>query len=181
MIPGWNNLTGLGSQFRDSVQQDPWVAINLLDDVVTAKSAKNALFFAPVVAYEAAKAPRGEKVGTFGSGAISLAAMPGLGWLATRGLQMVAPTLGGPVGWVAATVGSIALAGYSSSWLRTTAHRGLRYLHNHERDLRRLEMGGNFVDTRNTSLLRQRAVSDMSSAFGNARSFLGREGAFLHR
>jgi hypothetical protein len=181
MTTAWNTVTGLGGQFRTAVQNDPWLAVNLLDEVVSYKNAKNSLLFAPLIAYDTARAPEGDRVATFGSGAASLASFPAMAAAANWGLKLIAPTLGGPVGWVVATVGSIALASYGNSWLQGSAHRQLRRLHDRERNQRRLEMGGNFIDTQNASLLRQRAVNDMSSAFGNARSFLGREGAFLHR
>lgn len=172
------------SSFRQSLLTDPWTAVNVLDDVVTYKNPRNALLFSPVVAFETARAPQGDKISTFVAGGAGIASTVGFGALATRGLRLIAPTvpvLSGPIGWVAVTVGSILFASTAGSWLRETTQRGLRYLHDHEREMRRLEFGGDFRDSANAASLRQRAIRDMSGSFSNARSFIGREGMFMHR
>jgi hypothetical protein len=107
--------------------------------------------------------------------------MPAAAWGTTAALRTVGFTLGGPIGGLAVTAAGIFLAQYPQAFLRNSVSRTLRTLKNNERSLRRLELGGNYLDTQTNAAWRQGAVRDMGSAFQNARSYLGREGMFLHR
>lgn len=157
---------------------NPWTAMNLADDVV---GTQNAWVMSPFVAYQAARAPLGDKVDSFVSGAAALAALPSMASATTWALRLVAPTLGGPIGAITVGLAGILISGEANSWLRNSVHRSLRRLREDERHVYRLEMGGWYSDNGVAQAMRYGALAEMSGAHQTARTYLGREGAILHR
>src|SRR5206468_6046888 len=134
------------------------------------------------VAYQTATAERGDKVPTFGAGTAALASLPLAGKLATsRWALRFLGIGGGPVGWAGGFLLSVFAGSLASDIVHTSVYRTLRTLKSIERDRIRLEMGGRYHETLTNWAWRAKAAQEMSGSFAAARSYLGNEGAFLHR
>ena len=158
-----------------SVAQDPYTAMNVLDDLV---GPSNARMLIPLVGFSAAKAQRGEKLATMASGTATLLAMPSTAWIASKGIAMVA---GGPVGFAANLIGVVLLTSKPNEMIRHSIYRGMRYLQSFDRRVRRLEMGGRYTDSETNQALRMSGVQEMSAALGASRRYLGNEAALMHQ
>jgi hypothetical protein len=173
MIGGF---AGFAAQQAHSMMNDPWAAIGILDDVVGAQNAK---ILMPLIAYSASKAQRGEKLAELASGSAGLLTFPTMTNLTTGALKLVAPTIGGPVAWLAVTVGGILFANEPNAWLRKSVFRSMRTLRGFDRQTRRLEAGGHYQDTKTAAAWRSSALREMSSTHQSARAYLGREAVLM--
>jgi hypothetical protein len=80
---------------------------------------------------------------------------------------VVVPGLGFPGGGVSQAIGD-------------KIGQGLQFLHDFDRNQRRLKTGGNYEDTEAAYTMRQAACNELSGSLLNARQWLGREGAMMH-
>jgi hypothetical protein len=161
-----------------NIRANPWKAMGVLDDVV---GAKNASVLLPFVGYAAGNAQRGERLPELAAGFAGLMSLPATADLTTHALKFLVPGLGGPMGFLVYTVGGILLSNYPNELLRQTVGRAMRVLSGTDRRVQRLEMGGGWKDSRQSAQLRQESLQDMSAAFQNTRTYLGREAALMHR
>src|ERR1017187_866263 len=58
--------------------------------------------------------------------------------------------------------------------------RPFQMLHDFDRNIRRLRMGGDYQDSEQAWTMRQAAVQEMSGSLMNARAWLGHEGRAMH-
>lgn len=127
---------------------------------------KGALPFIPLQAFgEAAFAPKGHKM----SGLIGGAAK-GVGFA-------VGDFLGS---WLAGPVGGLAL-GLVGDHLGGYVEQGVQMLHDFNRNVKHINMGGNYKDTEVAYTMRQRAAQEMGSSIMNARQWLGKESIYMHQ
>lgn len=171
-------FTGFAQNTASNFANNPWGAVGILDDVL---GAKNIPLLFPLVAYSAGKAQRGETLPELASGVAGLSTMPMMTSLTAGALRLIAPSLGGPVSFIAVNVAAILLSNKPNDWLRSSVFRKVRALSTFDRETRRLEMGGQYQDNQTNRAFRSAAIQEMSSAFQNSRSYLGREALFLHR
>ena len=64
--------------------------------------------------------------------------------------------------------------------IKNAVGKPIQALHDLGRNAHRLHTGGDYKDTQVAYTMRQAAAQEMSSSLLNARSYLGREAAFLH-
>ena len=120
-----------------------------------------AIFNIPLAAFSMASAPRGHAVS---AGAESLSM--GMGGL-LGGLMF------GPLGAIAGGV-------IADTYFAGQVGKAFQSLHDLDRNLHRLHMGGDYQDTQQNYTMRQAAVAEMSGSLMNARAWLGREGRAMH-
>lgn len=106
---------------------------------------------------------------------VGLVATEGLRFALAPALRFFAPILRGPGSKVAGAL----LGGYGALGLGKFAARSVRFMSNLDQNVRRIRMGGEYQDTATAQALRMAAARDMSSSFGSARRFLGREASYL--
>lgn len=127
---------------------------------------KGNIAFAPLAAIAgAAFAPKGHKM-SGAVGGVARAAAFALG-------DVVGTTIGGPVlGFV---VGSLTepLGGYVGD--------ALQMFSDYNKQIKHINMGGNYEDTRVAYTMRQRAAQEMGTSVMNARQWLGKEAALMHQ
>jgi len=133
----------------------------------------------PAMLYSAARAPRGEKVGTFAAVGSSLAVCPGAAGAAALTAAFL-PGIG-PVAAMAMPFVAAALAYTPASRLEQILRQGVRTFNQWEKSTRRLECGGDYRDTELASNQRRAAISEMNSALVPARRVLGQEALLMHR
>ena len=171
----YHGLHGFVSDAAHRLVDDPYTAMNVLDDIVTPANAR--LLF-PLVAFSAAKAQRGEKLATLASGVAWMTAMPTMGKLAG---MAIATAAGGPVSWGVKFLGTVLLTTKPGEDLQRGVYRGIRYLQSFDRRQRHLQMGGNYKDSETNQALRMSGIQEMSAALGASRRHLGNEAALLHQ
>lgn len=137
---------------------------------------EGSLLSLPIMALSTATAQRGEKAAAFASTASSLITFP-----ATMGAIGAAVSLIPGIGPGVATALSFLGAMYPSSKVDEGVNRAVRTYSRFGANVRRLEMGGDFVDSESAARSRMRAVQDMSAALINNRRYLGQEARLLHR
>jgi len=120
----------------------------------------------PIVAYEAGRAPVGEKLPAAEAAVTNMFVLPA----AKFGLGSL---IGGPLAGLAATF-------LPTAGLERRIYHGLRAFSTLDRRVRRLECGGDYKDTETARVLRLRAMSEMSGAMAPARRMLGREAELMH-
>jgi hypothetical protein len=125
------------------------------------------LFFAaPMIAYSAGHADRGEKLADVTAKSVSYVGIPAL-------TTMIGAMTGNPV------LG-LALGFLPTTGVEKSIYRGVRAFTEFDRKTRRLECGGRYEDSATAARLRMRSIQDMSGAVGSARRFLGNEALYLH-
>lgn len=120
-----------------------------------------AILNVPLAAFSMATAPRGHALS---AGAESLSM--GIGGL-------LGGVMFGPAGAIAG--GILADTGASRA-----VGKAFQALHDLDRNLHRLHMGGDYQDSEQAYTMRQAAVQEMSGSLLNARAWLGREGRAMH-
>lgn len=113
------------------------------------------------------------------------------GFTAARGHRMsgtiggVARTLSYALGDIAGSiVGGPALGlavGAVTEHIGGLVGEGVQMLHDFNRDLKHVNMGGNYDDTQLAYTMRQRAAQELGSSVMNARQYLGREALLMHQ
>jgi hypothetical protein len=122
--------------------------------------------YVPVIAYAAGHARHGEL--------LAETAAKTAGWALFPTAKMaVGAALGNPL------LG-LALQFVPTAGIEKSIYRGVRALNHLEQNIRRLECGGDYQDTKTAANLRLRGVREMSGALQPARRFLGQEAAFFH-
>lgn len=125
---------------------------------------------APLAAYSAARAERGEKL----SAAVGTSAFA---FLQPALAATFAVGLPAGIGWAAAPL----LALYPAYQLSGMASRQFRKFSKTAREVQRLEMGGDYRDSYSAYASRMQAMQDMTGTFQSARRWLGQEGRMMHR
>lgn len=116
-----------------------------------------------MAAYSAAKAPKGEKLGTF------TGRMTG---------DLIGATVGALMfGAPGAFAGTLLFGSKIGEGMQNTFSRSQSYLQRKNS----LEMGGRFYDFSAARTMRQAAVAEMSGSLLNARQYLGQEAAAMHQ
>jgi len=128
----------------------------------------------------AAAAEPGESVSTF-AGSMTGLATAGFGWgfgkaLGWRMFGALRFGLGPTFTYVTALAGLM-----GASEIGESVAKPIRFLQKLDHRMRRLEMGGDYVDTERAATMRQRAVQEMSGSLLNARSVLGQEALLMHQ
>lgn len=122
---------------------------------------------APLAAYSASHAHRGEQLGAaFGTAAFSCL-QPGL---AAAGVLAGVNPLLAPL-----------VALYPAYQLSGMAGRQYRKFSKTAREVTRLEMGGDYRDSYSAYATRQQAMQEMTGTHQSARRWLGQEGRLMHR
>jgi hypothetical protein len=135
------------------------------------------LVMAPIIGFQAALADRGEVLPTIVSEAAGVATYPFFSAI-TCGLLSAA--LPGFIGPFAASIGGMILAGEPDLWFVNRVNRAVRWTSALDRKITRIETGSRWKDSASAFEMRRAAVSDMSSAFGASRRFLGQESSYYH-
>lgn len=127
---------------------------------------KGVPYFAAIAGgIEAFTAPRGHKVGGFVKGVARTMAF-------TAG-DVLGTTLGGPlVGMLLGSVTEKAGAAFGDAF---------QAFSDFNKQVRHVNMGGNYEDTRLAYTMRQRAAQEMGTSVMNARTWLGKEAALMHQ
>lgn len=133
---------------------------------------------------------------------VGLSHLKGIGWFAA-GAGIVEGSLArrghkasGVVGGVARTlafgVGDVVgttIAGPVGGFILGSITEGVggkigdavQFFNDIDRNIRHINMGGNYEDTRAAYTMRQRAAQELGSSVMNARQWLGKEGALMHQ
>jgi hypothetical protein len=130
----------------------------------------------PMVAFELAKAKRGDLLPATAGAAVNMVSMPALTTAFASGLMLIpgiGPVAAGIVGAFAAT--------YPNARFQNFAARGVRQMTQVAQNVRRLEMGGQYQDTLAAQSARIAAVQEMNASAVATRRFLGQEAVFYHR
>jgi hypothetical protein len=127
---------------------------------------KGALPFVPIQAFgETYMAPRGHKMsGLIGGASKALFYAAG---------DLAGTFAGGPVVGFALGMMAEHLGGY--------VEEGVQMLHDFNRSVKHINMGGNYEDSAVAYTMRQRAAQEMGSSVMNARQWLGQEALLLHQ
>lgn len=133
----------------------------------------------PVMLYEAAKAQRGEKVGYMSAAGAGVSVFPAATTAAALMCSFIPGV--GPVTRLAAPFVAAILAHTPAAALEKLVRKGVRTFNQWERATRRLECGGDYVDTETAQNYRLTAVRDMNAALVPARRVLGQEALLMHR
>jgi len=147
-------------------QSTPWSELDWGD---------GALLGLPPITYANRRPPRGEFLAGVTGWTVGLVTTAGLCFSLAPALRFFAPILRGPGSKVAGAL----LVGYGALGLGKFAARSVRFMSNLDQNVRRIRMGGDYQDTATAQALRMAAARDMSSSFGSARRFLGREANYL--
>jgi hypothetical protein len=138
--------------------------------------ADGSLLTVPVAAVSAAMAPRGEKLTTFAATSSTMVTYPLISAGSAKLISLV-PGIGKGTAIFLSMFASL----YPAAVVDNAVDRSFRKFSRIGRDMRRLEMGGDFRDTESAARLRSQAVQDMSAALTTGRRFLGQEARLLHR
>lgn len=130
----------------------------------------------PLAAFEAAAAPRGQKLSSLSGSAGSLIMYPPLAGVASVGLSFIPG-----IGPIAAIVLGSVLASYPDSLLGDSLSRKVRTFSEFGLRRRHLDMGGSYRDTLIAERQRQIAIQDMNAAMIPGRRYLGQEALLMHR
>ena len=130
----------------------------------------------PFAAYDAANQERGEKLPTLAGRTLGLMTLPLTAGAFTSGLCLI-PGIGPGA---AAIVGAVA-ALYPNARFQDVAARAFRRFSRLEQDVRRLEMGGRYVDSASAEASRMAAIQEMNATLVASRRYLGQEAAIFHR
>ncbi len=71
--------------------------------------------------------------------------------------------------------------GWTAEHFAGKAQEGLQTFIDFNKNMRHINMGGNYEDTRVAYTMRQRAAQEMGSSVMNARQYLGKEAALMHQ
>lgn len=115
----------------------------------------------PMAMHETAQAERGRKMSTFASSALPFV-----------GTGLATAAFGGIYGMAAGMI--------LDPVIKKTLGAGMQAVADFGRNSPRINTGGNYQDTQAAFTMRQLAASEMSRSLLNARSYLGREAAYLH-
>ena len=121
---------------------------------------------APMIAYSAGRAERGEKLADITAKSVSYIGVPALTTMI--GSMTGNPALGLLLGFLP-TIG-----------IEKRIYRAVRTFTEFDRKTHRLECGGNYQDSATSARLRMRNLKDMNGAMGSARRWLGNEALYLH-
>jgi hypothetical protein len=130
----------------------------------------------PFAAYDAAHQQRGERLPTLAGRTMGLTTLPAMSAAFASGLMLIPG-----IGPVAACAIAPLAALYPNALFQKSLARGFRRMSNFERDVRHLEMGGNFQDSLSAKASRMSAINEMNGTMVASRRFLGQEAAILHR
>jgi hypothetical protein len=115
--------------------------------------------------FEAMTAPQGHKVSALAGGAIK-------GMAFATG-DLIGSTLAGPIGGWA--------LGAAFEHAASPVEGAIQMFTDFNKQIKHVNMGGNYEDTRIAYTMRQRAAQEMGSSSMNARSWLGQESVLLHQ
>lgn len=130
----------------------------------------------PLAAFEAANAPKGQKISMLTGQTGGLLMYPALAGVASMGLSVI-PGIG-PI--TAVVLGSM-LAAYPDNLLGNSLARKVRTFSEFGLRSRHLEMGGSYQDTLLAERQRQIAIQDMNATMIPGRRYLGQEALLMHR
>jgi hypothetical protein len=127
---------------------------------------KGNIAFMPIMGVaETMFAPKGHKMSAFAGGAARMAAY-------TVG-DFVGTLAGGPL--LGFTLGTV------TEGLGSYVEEGVQILHDFNRNIKHINMGGDYEDTQVAYTMRQRAAQELGRSAMNARQWLGREALFMHQ
>lgn len=127
---------------------------------------KGAIPFAPLQgAFEVLNAKRGHKISAFVGGTSKA--------LAFAAGDLIGNVVGGPVAGLALGLVTERLGGY--------VEEGVQGLHDLNRFIKHVNMGGDYEDTRIAYTMRQRAAQELGTSVLNARQWLGKEAVLMHQ
>jgi hypothetical protein len=130
----------------------------------------------PFAAADAARQKPGERLPTLAGRTMGLTTFPIMSAAFATGLMLV-PGIG-PV--AAAALAPLA-AMYPNAMFGKSLARGFREMSQFSRNVRRLEMGGDYQDTLSAKASRMSAIQEMNATLVASRRFLGQEAVFYHQ
>jgi len=130
----------------------------------------------PFAAADAARQKPGERLPTLAGRTMALTTFPVMSAAFATGLMLVPG-----IGPVAAAVLAPLAALYPNAMFGRSLARGFREMSQFSRNVRRLEMGGDYQDTLSAQASRMSAIQEMNATMAASRRFLGQEALFYHR